>query len=141
MKKLFFSLMLGATAVGLIGNLSSCKDKDKGTPPNISFITGTGYTSADASLQKGTTVKIGINASAAEEGDVLKTLNVSKSRNGAADVTDTTITISSAQQNSYTNDFSYTVDTTVGTTVKYTYTVTNRDGITNNVKLTVTSTN
>jgi hypothetical protein len=134
-KQFSFALLCAALTTVLI-NFSSC-EKDKGTPPNISFITTPGFVYKDTTIAHGTTFFIGVTSTPAESGDVLKTMNLSKSVNGAADATVKTTTIPTAQQNAY-NEIDTLTTGTAGTTEKYTFTVTNRDGITNNVKATVT---
>jgi hypothetical protein len=136
MKKQFsvFAVIIVLSAAMI--NLSSC-EKDEGKLPNISFKTTTGYTHQDATIASGTAFLVGINASKSEGEDVLKTLNISKSVDGAAAVTDTTITIPTAQEDSYSADFTRTAGA-AGHTEKWTYTVTNRDGITNAVNFTLT---
>jgi hypothetical protein len=136
MKKQFsvFAVIIVLSAVMI--QFSSCK-KDEGKLPNISFKTTAGYTYQDGTITAGNSFLVGINASKSEGEDVLKTLNISKSIDGAATVTDTTITIPSAQEDSYSGDF-VRMAGAAGHTEKWTYTVTNRDGITNAVNFTLT---
>ncbi|HWB63115.1 MAG TPA: hypothetical protein VG603_06365 [Chitinophagales bacterium] len=133
MKKTIFPVVIGATMMGLLMNLASC-EKDKGTPPTISLISAPGYISKDTTLSAGTPFLIGVNSALAEEGDVLKTMNLSLSVNGGADSTIENVNIPSAYQSVYTQTDSFTA---VSTKEKFTYTVTNRDGITNSVNVTI----
>lgn len=116
----------------------SC-EKDAGKLPIIAFITGSGYISSDVSLTKGSTIVIGIKASKAEDKDVLKKFNLSKSVNGAAAVTMVDKTLSGTEADSFTFEQTEKLDTVVGVTNKYTFTVTNRDGLVNQVSLSVTT--
>lgn len=117
---------------------SSC-EKDEGKLPNISFKTGGSYTSSDVTLAPSSALSIGIDASKSEEKDVLKQFNVSKSVNGGANTTILDKTLSGSEVDNYSYVYSGTVDTTHGQKSKYTFTITNRDGLTNQVSLTVTT--
>lgn len=137
MKKTMFSTMAVAAALFLfMVGMSSC-EKDEGKLPNISFKTTAGYTSADKTVASDDTVLVGINASKSEEEDVLKTFNISKSVDGAASTTVQNVTLTSAQEDTYTQDFQL-VAGSAGHTEKYTFTVSNRDGLTNSVNFTLT---
>jgi hypothetical protein len=122
---------------GIISFVSACK-KDEGNLPNISFKTTTGYVSADATKVGGSVVTIGIDASKAEDADYLKKFNISKSVNGAAETTVFDKDLTGTEGDAYTYDYVATMDTTHGQTNKYTFTVTNRDGLVNKVALTLT---
>jgi|ERR1043165_1442585 hypothetical protein len=137
MRKLLSSALIIAVLATALVNLSSC-EKDEGKLPNINFKTGGTYTSADLHLDAGDVVTVGIHATKSEGEDVLKTLNESVSVNGATATTVQTITIPSAQEDEYNNDFNITAAGASGTTLKYIFTVTNRDGLTNAVSLTLT---
>jgi len=107
--------------------LSSCK-KDKMIPPTIDFTTGAGYVSADGHLAVNTAFKIGVTAKRTEEKDDLKTFVVTRSYDGGAETTIDNVTIPSAQAGEFTNDYPFTTRNQNGTE-KYTFTVTNRDGL------------
>ena len=133
MKKLFYAVALSAIAVFTL----SC-EKDAGKLPEISFKTGTGYTYQDATLAGGTTITIGIDAKKEEKKDVLKKFDISESINGGADSSIYNVDVPQAQEDEYTYDFVTTLDTISGQTNKYTFTITNRDGLINQVSLTLT---
>lgn len=133
MKNIFLAII----CVSLIALFSSC-EKDEGKLPNISFKTGGSYITTDTAITAGTTITIGISASKAENKDVLKKFNISKSVNGAAATTVYDKDLSGSEGDNYSYDFTPTLESTVGQTNKYTFTVTNRDGLTNQVALTVT---
>lgn len=136
-KLLSTALVIAVLATALI-NLSSC-EKDEGKLPNIAFKTTSLYTHADGHIVAGTGFLVGIDASKSEGEDVLKTLNISKSINGGASSTVQNITIPSAQEDSYSADFPLVAGTSAaGTTEKWSFTVTNRDGLTNTVSFTLT---
>lgn len=132
MKNFIYSLLISALFI-----LSSC-EKDEGNLPNIGFKAGVGYLSADANVAKGAAFKIFITASKAEDKDVLKTFNISKSLNGAANSTVLDKSLSGTEGDIFTYEYSAVADTIIGQKSKYTFTVTNRDGLTNQVALTVT---
>lgn len=117
--------------------ISSC-EKDEGKLPDISFKTGGSYVSADASVTGGTAITIGINAAKTEDKDVLKKFNISRSTNGAAATSVFDKTLSGSEGDNYSYDYTTTLDNVVGQTDKYTFTVTNRDGLVNQVSLTIT---
>src|SRR3954469_4103684 len=78
-------------ATGLLILFNACsKEEDKMIPSVLEFKTGTGYTSADATVAVSTPVKVGIHAEKTEGEDYLKTFTVSHSFDGAADVQDST---------------------------------------------------
>ncbi|MBI3234775.1 MAG: hypothetical protein HYZ42_12190 [Bacteroidetes bacterium] len=135
MKKIFnisFALSI------LISTLTftSC-EKDEGKLPNIAFKTGGSYTSSDVTLSKGQSFTIGIDASKAEDKDVLKTFDASKALNGGSASTIYNETLSGSSADNYSKDLTLTADTTASSS-KYTFTVVNRDGLVNSVSLTVT---
>ena len=133
MKKTVFTLVLLLALAFTYG----CK-KDEGKLPNIAFKTSSGYTYSSTTLAGGTHFTIGINASKAEDKDVLKQFNVSKSVNGGASSSVFTVALTDAQQDNYSYDLPLVADTTSGQATTYTFAVTNRDGLTNSVSLTVT---
>lgn len=115
----------------------SC-EKDEGRLPDISFKSGGNYISADASITGGTAITIGINAAKTEDKDVLKKFNISRSTNGGAATTVFDKNLSGSEGDNYSYDYAVTLDNVVGQTDKYTFTVTNRDGLVNQVSLTIT---
>jgi hypothetical protein len=134
MKNILWTLVL---LVSLF-SMSSC-EKDEGKNPNISFKGGASYTNTNATIAAGTSVLVGINASKAEDKDVLKKFNISKSVNGATAISVFDKDLSGSEGDDYSYDYTATAGTTAGDAIKYTFTVTNRDGLTNQVSLTVTA--
>lgn len=122
---------------GMLAMISSC-EKDEGKLPNISFKSGGTYISADASVDKKAAILIGIDASKAEDKDVLKKFNISKSVNGGTPVSIVDKDLSGSEGDVFSFDFNTTNDTVVGQKNNYTFTVTNRDGLSNQVGLTIT---
>lgn len=116
--------------------LASC-EKDEGKLPNIAFKTGTGYVSTSTTLSKDTTVVIGITASKAEDKDVLVTFDGSRSYDGGTSASFTSETLTGSNGDSYSKDVTITTRNQAGTE-KYTFTVVNKDGLKNNVSLTIT---
>ncbi|MGB3075571.1 MAG: hypothetical protein WBB36_09630 [Chitinophagales bacterium] len=131
-----FKVLLIATA--MITVMASCKkDEDARTPPDVEFKTGAGYTSANAVVGQGDSVLVGIVATKTE--DELKTFNVSYAYDGATNTTtDTTITLTSAQEESYSADYTIVTRNQDGTEI-WSFTITDRDGniTTKSITLTV----
>ena len=132
MKKIcaFVAIILAVTF------FASC-EKDAGKLPNISFKTGASYISADATVKKDTTITIGINASKAEDKDVLKTFDASSIFDGGASTSFANESLSGSSGDSYSKDLSIHVRNQAGTE-KYTFTVVNKDGLKNSVTVTLT---
>jgi hypothetical protein len=134
MKKLLYAAYALLVTSVLSLSLASC-EKDAGKLPNISFKTGIGYTSADATVPLNSSVLIGINASKSEGKDVITKFTITKSVNGGDATTVYTVDVTNGDTYSY----EYTAAT--GSTAeqdKYTFTVVNKDGIVNSVSLTLT---
>jgi len=117
--------------------ISSC-EKDKGMLPNISFKTGAVYISKDTTLAAGSDFVIGINASKAETVDVLKQFNLSKSVNGGAQQTEFSKALTGTEGDSYSYEYLGTTENSPGQVNKYTFTITNRDGLTNQISVSIT---
>ena len=132
MKNILFSIII----VSVLAILTSC-EKDEGKLPNISLKTGGLYISKDTTLAGGTAFIIGITSSKAESKDVLKKFNLSKSVNGAAATTVYDKDLTGSEGDSYSYDYTANLGSTSGEATKYIFTVTNRDGLTNQVFLTI----
>ena len=130
--KLFPMLLLAIA----FSTFSSC-EKDEGKLPDIEFLTGGAYVSADKVVGQGEVIVVGIKASKTEDKDVLKTFNVSVSYDGGPSTTVSNVTLTSAQEDTYTADIPLVMRSQAGTE-RYTFTVVNRDGLTNSVSLTLT---
>ncbi|MEP6617361.1 MAG: hypothetical protein ABJA57_12310 [Ginsengibacter sp.] len=134
MKKINQYILVSLTVLLICG--SSCK-KDPGKLPDISFISDTGYTSSDAALGKNEPFKIGINAAKTEEEDILKTFNISVSYDGGPSESILSQTLATSQGDNYTYDLVKSTRNQAGIE-KYSFTITNRDGLVNTVSLTLT---
>jgi hypothetical protein len=122
MKHFLFLLSIAALTM-----TSSCKkNKDAHVPPDLSFSTGAGYTSGDATVTHGDSILVGVTIVKKE--DDLRTINLSYSYDGSASsVSFLTYTMTPAEYTGYTHD--YTIHTrNVAGTEKWTFTVTDRDG-------------
>ena len=119
------SILFLALVVGIIS--FSC-EKDQMIPPTIDFTTGTGYTSTDSQIAQDTDFKIGVTAKRTEDKDDLKTFVVTVSYDGGAEATIDNVTIPQAQAGEFTKDYDLTTRSAAGTE-KYSFTVTNRDGL------------
>jgi len=125
------------TLIATVAFLFSSCEKDKMIPPTIDFTTGTGYISADAHLAVNTAVKIGVTAKRTEPNDDLKTFIVTRAYDGGAESTIDNVTIPSAQAGEFTKDYDLTTRNQNGME-KYTFTVTNRDGLITTKSITIT---
>ncbi len=135
MKKYLF-LLLPVMMLAILTCLASC-EKDEGKLPDISFKSGPGYTSTDKTVGKNETLLVGIQASKTEDKDVLKSFNESVSFDAATATSVQNIALSGAEGDNYAVDVPITTRNQAGTE-KYIFTVTNRDGLTNSVSLTLT---
>lgn len=127
----FVSLVFISVAI-----LTSC-EKDAKIPPTIDFTTTAGYTSADAHIALNTAFKIGVDCKRTEAKDDLKTFVVTRSYDGGADVSIDNVTIPSAQAAEFTKDYNLTTRNVAGTE-KYTFTLSNRDGLITTKSITIT---
>jgi len=114
----------------------SCK-KDKMIPPTIDFKTGTGYISTDSHVALNTDFMIGVDAKRTEAEDDLKTFVVTRSYDGGTDSTLESLTLSQAEAGEFQKDYGFTTRNTAGTE-KYSFTVTNRDGLITTESITIT---
>jgi hypothetical protein len=119
-----FSKILLLLALAAFTFASACKKEDEKTPPSLAFKTGSGYTSADATVAKGAAVKVGVSATKTE--DDLKTFAVSYSYDAATSTTTfQNTTVPSAT--SYDTDVNITARSVAGTE-KWYFTITDKDG-------------
>lgn len=120
-------------------NTLSCKksDGDPMIPPAIVFKTTAGYTYKDTAVGKGVNILTGIDAAKTELNDVLKLYTITRSYDGGAASNVYSETLSGTAGDAYSKDYTITTRNTVGTE-KYTFTVSNRDGLTNSISLTLT---
>lgn len=110
---------------------------DEGKLPNIAFKTGPDYISSNSTVGKEEVVVFGITASKAEKKDPLKKFNVSVSFDGGDNTTLIQKDLDSSQGDNFDEDVEITTRNQAGTE-KYTFTVTNRDGLINQVTVTLT---
>lgn len=136
----FLISTIALVAIAFTLTSTSCKkEEDEGKLPNISFKTTSGYTFTNQTVPTDTTLTVGINASKAEEEDVLKTYVAQVFYDGhtAADSTLSTVTLSGSQGDNYSTDTQIHTRSVAGTE-KYVFTVINRDGLKNFVSFTLT---
>ena len=110
---------------------------DEGKLPNITFKSGGDYISSDATVGLNDTVKIGIEASKSEKKDPLKKFTVTREYDKGTDETFIDESLSGSNGDAYSRDVEITTRNQPGTE-KYTFTVVNRDGLINQVSLTLT---
>lgn len=122
MKTKFFSILL----IVVLASFSSCELFDPHKPPSISFKTGTDYTSEDATVAQGATIKVGIIAN--KEEDNMKIYNISYSYDAeTTTTTKETFTLSGSEEQHYEKDFEFTTRNESGIE-KWYFTVTDKDG-------------
>ena len=134
MKTIFKTIIL----IGVVSVLFTACKKEEEDPANemkINFKTGTGYTFADATLAGGTAILVGIDAETEKAQDPIIKFNISESVNGGAS---STVYSEDVETTAYEYDYNFTLDTVKGNVHKYTFTVTNRDGINAQKDLTFT---
>jgi hypothetical protein len=102
----------------------SCENEQE-PAASIEFKTGSGYTSQDATISKGSSITVGIVADKAENN--LKAYNVSVSYDGASNtITVQNFTLSSDENTHYDKDVNVTVRNQTGTE-KYYFTIVDVD--------------
>jgi len=134
--KMNYLIAASFAVMTILFTFTSC-EKDEGKLLDISFKTGGNYTSADKTVNAGDTVLVGINAAKTEEEDVLKTFTITRKIDGGTESTLQTISLTGSQGDNFSQDFEL-IAGTAGTSELYKFTVTNRDGLINNVSLTLT---
>lgn len=138
MKKLLYSaLLLTLFSATLCACKKDKEEEDEGLLPQISFKTGSGYTSQDATMDQNTAFKIGINATKSEDKDVLTKFTITRSVDGGTASTVYNEDLSGGNGDSYSYDYTGTTMQKSGNE-KYTFTVVNRDGLVNSVTLVLT---
>lgn len=132
MKKKNFFYSLGLLVILFS---SSCKkDEDKQIPPDISFKTDAGYVSTNTTLHTNDTILVGINASKTEDKDLLTHFVATQQYDANAP---TTIVNENFDLDTYSKDMTIITRKTAGIE-KYTYTIINRDGLTNTISIVLT---
>ena len=132
MKTIKFLLLFSLPVIFYFG----CETEEAEIPPDISFKTGSGYTSTDVNVMPDSTLTVGIIAINRE--DDLKTYNVSVAYDGAS--TTNTIqdfSIPESDKNRYEKDVAFRVRNQAGTE-KYYFTITDSDGNIAQLSITVT---
>jgi|SRR3954463_2706289 len=132
MKKFNFLCSLGLLAV--LFSASCKKEEDKQIPPDLSFKTGAGYVSANTTLHVNDTILVGINAAKTEDKDLLTHFIATQQYD--ANVA-TTIINESFNEDTYSKDMTIITRKTAGIE-KYTYTIINRDGLTQTISIVLT---
>jgi hypothetical protein len=131
--KTTLNIILGLSLTAIL--FTSCKkEKDQQIPPTISFKTGAGYTSANATLTTNDTIKVGITAAKSEDKDLLTRFVTTQKYDAGTAVT---ILNESFNQDTYSKDMTIVTRNVAGRE-EYTYTIINRDGLTKTLTLTFT---
>jgi hypothetical protein len=130
--KLIFGLLVAA-AMGI----TACKkesQEDGMIKPQLDFKTGSGYVSADATLPMNDTIVIGVNCARTEENDNLTRFIATKTYDGG---TSTTFVDETMNAVTYTKDMTI-ITRNVSGVEAYSFTITNRDGLTTTKTITIT---
>lgn len=102
------------------------KETDAHIPPELSFKTGAGYTSGDATINQSDSVLVGVVITKKE--DDLRTLNISYAYDGAtSSTTSINYIMTAAEYGGYNHDFWIRSRNQAGSE-KWIFTVTDRDG-------------
>ena len=129
MKSLFLSIII----LSIMVLVSSC---DPHKPPRLVFKTDAGYTSSDASVAKGSTVRVGIIADKVE--DDMKRYNISYAFDGATTTTTKeSFNLAGSEENHYEKDYEFQVRNQSGTETWY-FVITDKDGNIAKLSLTLT---
>ena len=132
-QQLLVFLLIGIT----LFSVTSC-EKDEGKLPDIRLKTGGNYISSDVTLPAGSAITIGIDAAKTEDKDVLKKFNISKAINGGAPASVFSKDLSGSEGDKYSTDYTAILENTPGQVDQFIFTVTNRDGLTNQVAVKIT---
>jgi len=132
-----FTAILSFTAVLLLSGFSSCrKEADAHVPPEMNFVTGAGYTSADVTLAQGDSILVGVVVHKTE--DDLRTFNISYAYDGAANSTTLyNYVLTAAEYLNFSHDHVIHTRNQAGSE-KWTFTVTDRDGNVTQKSITLT---
>lgn len=133
MKRNYFSLAVLFLMIGL----ASC-EFDEGILPDIEFKTSSGYLYSDTTLEAGSSFLAGIRAEKTENRDVLKKFNISTSTNGGTTSSIFNKDLNDSEEDYFTYDYNGIVDADSGDVVLYIFTVSNRDGLVNQVDFEIT---
>ncbi|MEO6305259.1 MAG: hypothetical protein ABIP51_19015 [Bacteroidia bacterium] len=126
MKNLKLIALIALTVVMISASCKKKKEADPHVPPDVVFKTGSGYTTADRTINKKDTITVGITATKTE--DDLKSYNVSYAYDGNA--TSTTFfnyVLNANEANSYSNDIKIIARNQTGTE-KWIFSIVDRDG-------------
>ncbi|MBI1306192.1 MAG: hypothetical protein GC181_06215 [Bacteroidetes bacterium] len=140
MKNLKISLIV-ALVIGATLTFNAC-NPDDGTDvsanPKLNFLAGTGYTSTNTTIAAGSSFKVGLSASHTKK---IETLKIRVSYSGGSKVVPDNCTIcdTTINKESFTLDFTNTVENSIGTETWY-FTVTDKDGASTESSLTFTRT-
>lgn len=112
--------------------LASCTDDED--PIMMNFVPGSGYVSSNTTLPPGSDIIVAIEVESLE--DAVNTYKVVESVNGAAGVT--VVDETGINANIYGYEYWDTIDSTSGTTHKFTCTITTAKGVSKSLDVTVT---
>jgi hypothetical protein len=129
-----FSKILLTTLI--LTSLFSC-EKEQGKIPSIKFKSGSGYTYESNDIVANSSFKIGIDAYKSETRDYLSKITVTKSINNCEAVEVFSKDLSKSERDTYSYDYSGVAGSTSDETEKFTFKMTSKNGLTNEVYLTL----
>jgi hypothetical protein len=131
--KLFAKILLISL---FLTTLFSC-EKEQGKIPSIKFKYGSGYTSESNDIIANSSFKIGIDAYKSETRNYLSKITVTKSINNGEAVEVFSKDLSKSERDTYSYDYSGVASSTSDETEKFTFKMTSKNGLTNEVYLTL----
>ena len=128
--------ILVVTAIVTVLFTSCKKETDAHIPPDMSFVTGADYTSADVTIAQGDSIHVGVVVHKTE--DDLRTFNISYAYDGSTTYTSGyTYTLTTAEYENFFHDHMIYSRNQAGSE-KWTFTVTDRDGNVTQKSITLT---
>ncbi len=131
--KIFSKILL--TVIALISFISC--DKEQGKIPTIKFKSGSGYSSESNDIVANSSFKIGIDAYKSETRNFLSKISVTKSINNGEALDVFSKDLSKSERDTYSYNYSGVAGSNSGETEKFTFKITSKNGLTNEVYLTL----
>ena len=129
-----FSKILLTTLI--LTSFFSC-EKEQGKIPTLKFKSNSGYTYESNDIVANSSFKIGIDAYKSETRDFLSKITVTKSINNGEAVEVFSKDLSKSERDTYSYDYSGVAGSTSDETEKFTFKMTSKNGLTNEVYLTL----
>jgi hypothetical protein len=134
MKQLFFLSHLFSIFIFI----SACQ-KPTPTPAKVSFNKGVGYIFNNDTMLRNSPILIGINAITSQSDNLMKTFTITRTTNDDPPKTIAITGLGGAEASVYSFNLNTNVDSTVGNSNKYLFSITDKAGLTSSVQLTIVS--